>query len=415
MRRHRPRLESLALLAATSAVIAGPVTTVPWDGHTGAVTFTFDDGCPTHLTNVIPALDKRGIPGTFFLSGAPASPQKAQWIAAARRGHELGNHTSTHANLSGLDSTTISTEILDQARALRSLDPSVEALTLAYPYCATNTLVDSIAAQENLISRTCGGSARFAWGTRPRNWMQATSLIVQDSASGLDALAGIDAVTSTNSWLVTLNHGVGGDWLPAPTASVEAMFDRAIAKGAWIATYQQVAAYWRASAVMDTARAVVDASGWSLSWRLPWKRSPREVLLRVRFDSTVFGKDFVVAQDGHGVSPESDGSFRIDFLKGTLRVERSLSSSTTPRGDRVRFGLERRGGVLELRDTPPEAAGYRIVGLDGQILAQGRIVARGASATLPVGGGLVAVASLVAEDGTSIASRLLPPAFAPGR
>lgn len=415
MRRHRPRLESLALLAATSAVIAGPVTTVPWDGHTGAVTFTFDDGCPTHLTNVIPALDKRGIPGTFFLSGAPASPQKAQWIAAARRGHELGNHTSTHANLSGLDSTTISTEILDQARALRSLDPSVEALTLAYPYCATNTLVDSIAAQENLISRTCGGAARFAWGTRPRNWMQATSLIVQDSASGLDALAGIDAVTSTNSWLVTLNHGVGGDWLPAPTASVEAMFDRAIAKGAWIATYQQVAAYWRASAVMDTARAVVDASGWSLSWRLPWKRSPREVVLRVRFDSTVFGKEFAVAQDGRGVSAESDGSFRIDFLKGALRVNRLPASTSTRSGDRVRFGLVRRDGVVELRNTPPEAAGYRIVGLDGQILAQGRIGARGASATLPVGCGLLAVASLVTEDGTSIASRLLPPAFARGR
>ena len=73
-----PRRHSIlpsSLLLSVAVVSAGPVTTVPWDGHKGAVTFTFDDGCPTHLTNVIPALVKRGIPGTFFVSGPLSSPQ----------------------------------------------------------------------------------------------------------------------------------------------------------------------------------------------------------------------------------------------------------------------------------------------------------------------------------------------------
>jgi len=401
----------LSTLVSATATSAGPVATVPWDGHKGAVTFTFDDGCPTHLTNVIPALDKRGIVGTFFLPGSSLQSQRAQWIAAARRGHELGNHTSTHSNLTSLDSAGIVLEILDHAANLRAMDSSVEALTLAYPYCATDALIDDIAGRENLISRTCGGTARFPWATKPWNWMEATSLIVQDSATGLDALAGIDAVTSSSSWLVTLNHGVGGDWLSAPTPVVEAMFDRAIAKGAWIGTYQQVAAYWRASATMDTTRATADAAGWSVSWQLPWKRSPRKVALRVRFDSTVFGKEFAVLQAGTGITPESDGSFRIDFLRGALRVNRSLSSSATRADGAPRFRLFRRDGRIELRDLPPEASGYRLSGLDGQVLSQGRIVPAGGAAGLAAPGADAAVVTLRAEDGTILASRLAPPAF----
>jgi hypothetical protein len=241
--------------------------------------------------------------------------------------------------------------------------------------------------------------------------MEATSLIVQDSATGLDALAGIDAVTSGNSWLVTLNHGVGGDWLSTPTSVVVAMFDRAIAKGAWIGTYQDVAAYWKASAVMDTTRAVPDATGWRLSWQLPWKRSPRTIVLRVRFDSTVFGKDFAVAQGGHGVYPESDGSFRIDFLKGALRVERSLSSSAQ-RSSAIRpFALSRRGAQIELRSPPLGTALYSLTDFDGRSVARGHIATRGGLTTISCGNPQALVVTLRSERGTLLASGMIPPAL----
>jgi len=39
----------------------------PWNGYKGAVSFTFDDGDPSHQSVAIPELDKRKIHGTFFL------------------------------------------------------------------------------------------------------------------------------------------------------------------------------------------------------------------------------------------------------------------------------------------------------------------------------------------------------------
>lgn len=75
-----------------------PEEKLPWRGQQAAVVLTYDDGLHTHLDRVIPALDDRGLVGTFYLPGnAPTLPSKIdEWRQAARRGHELGNHTLFH-------------------------------------------------------------------------------------------------------------------------------------------------------------------------------------------------------------------------------------------------------------------------------------------------------------------------------
>lgn len=335
----------IALFSLLGTALAGPVKTVPWNGKAGAVSFTFDDNCASQIQYVLPSLKKRGINATFFVTGG-FTGAKASWIQAALDGNELGNHTVSHNDLSSLDSADLVKEIVGQAEALRALDPSVEAVTLAYPYCNANALVDRITDRENIIARTCGGSAQFPWTSKPSNWMRMTSFIVQDTASVAEALAGIDKAAANGNWFVTLDHGVGGDWMAITSGQADAMFDRAIARKAWIAPYQTVAAYWRAAQVMDTVTAKASATGWTLSWVSPHPKMPRQVELRIQLDSTVFGVSPAVSQNGVGIAREADGSYVIDFMQKSLQVAKSSSTGIGGAKALLRSSRARKGPKL---------------------------------------------------------------------
>ncbi|HNY30699.1 MAG TPA: polysaccharide deacetylase family protein [Fibrobacteria bacterium] len=373
-----------ALLGLSATGWSGAVTTVPWNGHKGAITFTFDDGCSTHLTNVLPALKDRKLTATFFLIGnSDFSSRKEQWKAAALEGHELANHTTLHDDPRSLDSAKIATEIGDQAKALRAVDPAVEAVTLAYPYCGTNDMVNRIADRENIIARTCGGSGLFAWNSVPSEWMSMTSFILQDDASVPDALKQIDKAASDNSWLVTLNHGIGGDWNFIGTTQAISMFDRAVASKAWVATYQTVAAYWRASKTMDTVKASPFSAGWDLRWTSPHPRMPRSVKLRVKLDTNVFRSSPNVTQDGTPIAREADGSYVIEFMKLALNVFKS--SSATPRRSHPHQPTVVRSnnlGEWHLEGIEDGVYSYALLQADGTRIGEGNLVARGRSATV---------------------------------
>lgn len=360
------------LLLSGICVAASHVSTVPWNGHRGAVTFTFDDAYVSQLKYVVPALDKRGIHATFFMIGSSWGANRDAWIKISRNGHELGNHTLTHASLGGLDSAGVEKEISGMADTLRAADSSIQAVTLAYPYCATSDLIDRIADRQNIVARICGWDPRWnprsTWGGPPTKWMEANSIGITDTATVRAALTEIDRADSARSWLVTLNHGImDNSYGPISDTAVESMFDRALSRDLWIGTYMEVAAYWRASAVMDAARATTVSDGWTLAWKSPHPRMPRSVPLRVRLDSATFGKSFSVWQDGKAIAPAADGSFVIDFMKLSLRV------STSP------VGVERREPTRAvLRRT---TSGLVVEGLEPGIwradlvLPSGRIVA----------------------------------------
>lgn len=62
------------------------------------ISLTFDDALEQHLDHAIPILDKHGLRATFYthLSARSLSARFEDWRAAARIGHELGNHTIFH-------------------------------------------------------------------------------------------------------------------------------------------------------------------------------------------------------------------------------------------------------------------------------------------------------------------------------
>jgi peptidoglycan-N-acetylglucosamine deacetylase len=76
------------------------------------IALTFDDGPnPAYTPQLLSLLERHRVPATFFLVGrfARACPELVREIAD--RGHNIGNHTDTHANLTFLPAWRIADEL----------------------------------------------------------------------------------------------------------------------------------------------------------------------------------------------------------------------------------------------------------------------------------------------------------------
>lgn len=67
-------------------------------GAKAAISLSYDDALNSQLDHAIPALNKHGLKGTFYLQlSSPTIDQRLpEWRAAAKRGHELANHSLFH-------------------------------------------------------------------------------------------------------------------------------------------------------------------------------------------------------------------------------------------------------------------------------------------------------------------------------
>lgn len=149
---------ALMLLTGLLGPLAAPVFAQPaalWNNKQCAVVLTYDDAIDVDLDHVVPALDSVGLRGTFYLIGASPVVTKrlSEWRAAARRGHELGNHALFHpcdGSLPGrsfvspdhdLSKYTIGRAV-DEIRANNTLLTAIDGKTtrtFAYP-CGDRTI-----------------------------------------------------------------------------------------------------------------------------------------------------------------------------------------------------------------------------------------------------------------------------------
>ena len=97
----RPHLSHVlvALCLATATLAHAADAPFAWPhGEKAAVSLAYDDAIDSQLDNAIPALDRAGLKGSFYLTLANPSLRNRLdgWRAAAAHGHELGNHTLFH-------------------------------------------------------------------------------------------------------------------------------------------------------------------------------------------------------------------------------------------------------------------------------------------------------------------------------
>ena len=143
-------LTFLSLLVVCSGKSFAAHMITPWpENKKGAVSLTFDDGYPSQFILGVPALDARGLKGSFYIitawAGKPLSADRwNSWKNVANSGHEIGSHTVSHPYLTSLSPTQVENELAVSKATIDAQIISQKCLTVIYPYGDFNSDVVSI-------------------------------------------------------------------------------------------------------------------------------------------------------------------------------------------------------------------------------------------------------------------------------
>ena len=176
MGRNRLRGTGFGLLAACFLFVMAPGAgeqTTPAAGE-GAVempmvALTFDDGPRrSTTTQLLDGLAQRKVPATFFVVGSRVKGNEELLQRMVREGHQIGMHTYSHTQLTGLSSAQIACEIQQGRQALtQALGPG--DYWLRPPFGLVNSCV-----------KACADSPIILWSVDPEDWRDSDTQRIVD-------------------------------------------------------------------------------------------------------------------------------------------------------------------------------------------------------------------------------------------
>ncbi|HEY0064707.1 MAG TPA: polysaccharide deacetylase family protein [Telluria sp.] len=218
-------------------------TAFAWPGGArAAVSLAYDDALDSQLDNAIPALDKAGLRASFYLqlSNPTVNKRLEAWRAAAKRGHELGNHTlfhqcssagagrswvEKHRDLATTSVQQMKDQILLANTMLYAIDGRRER-TLTLP-CG-----DLLAAGKPYLPEVVSefvavkaGSTTTAAASMDQINPGAVPVIVPVGASGKELIALVEAAGAKGTMINFTFHGIGGDYLEVSTEAHQQLID----------------------------------------------------------------------------------------------------------------------------------------------------------------------------------------------
>lgn len=200
------------------AQVAAPYEVATWQGfRTCAVSYTFDDGCAGQFSKAIPIFDEFGYKLTMFTVSGWSGGNWNKLQQAANNGHEIANHTATHADFSTIDAEAQEKELTTSNDLINSKVTGQQALTMAYPYCKKGN--DALHKKYFIAARGCQGTIE---GKTPADFMNVSSVIC-GSQGAIKTSAHFktqaNSAIQKKGWLVYLLHGVDNDNGYSPTSS----------------------------------------------------------------------------------------------------------------------------------------------------------------------------------------------------
>lgn len=180
----------------------------------GRVSLTFDDGWMSFFTHARPVLNSAGLKATAYINSEPVQSSFDSYMLAGELqaikadGHDIGGHTTTHANLT-LPTTNLVTEINDNKAYLESLNLSPLS-SLAYPYGAYNQDVKDAALAANYLgARSVDEGYNFTTAlTNPDEKFALKIQHVTNLTSTTTIRAWIDEAVANKTWLILMFHEI---------------------------------------------------------------------------------------------------------------------------------------------------------------------------------------------------------------
>ena len=164
------------------------------------IALTFDDGPHPKITHdILDVLKKHGIKATFFVIGENIDHYEGALKRAINEGHEIGNHTNSHAILSSIDKEKIEYEIKECERKIK--DKTGYESKLIRPPCG---LYD-----DKLLKLAISNDYKIIlWNVDTHDWAHKSSQCiietVDKNVKGGDIILFHDYISGKNNNIVAL-------------------------------------------------------------------------------------------------------------------------------------------------------------------------------------------------------------------
>lgn len=157
----------------------------PPENHDKYVALTFDDGPDPDVTpRILETLEQYDAKATFFMLGIQAEYYPKQAAMVADKGHEIANHSNSHADLSTLSTDQIAKEIAETNTKIEQATGKKPTL-FRPPYGSYNDEVRQVADQHGL-SIILWSVDSLDWKSRNENAIYST--IMEDVEVGSNIL-----------------------------------------------------------------------------------------------------------------------------------------------------------------------------------------------------------------------------------
>ncbi|GFE60844.1 LamG-like jellyroll fold domain-containing protein, partial [Geobacter sp. AOG2] len=224
---------------ATPHAAHGASSVAKWKGgKSGAISLTFDDACPSQISLGIPALNARGLNGTFFVVTDWVVSWDA-WKNASNLGHEIASHTVTHHKLGELSLSQAQEELAGSKAIIEAQIPAKKCLSLSYPFGDANDQVKAMA--QPLYSAARGVFCQI--NNEPYDMYNLGACSPDD---GVNVNQQADAAEQQGGWLIFFVHSLAGgtdcygNW---QIGDLTGFLDYLGTKNLWVGTMGDVAKY----------------------------------------------------------------------------------------------------------------------------------------------------------------------------
>ena len=178
-----------------------------WSGwRKSAVSFTFDDGAPSHVSDGAPLFDEFGYKATYYLV-CNWNPDWEGFQTLADNGHEIGSHSNSHGqNMSGEEASS-------KANINGMIKQKYGCISVAYPNCNVPEKPENV-LKHYVCGRICNGSWQSISDTMdkdgPSDWTKVPSLMTGSESSvkeAADFITILQDVIDNQQWVCFLTHG----------------------------------------------------------------------------------------------------------------------------------------------------------------------------------------------------------------
>ena len=233
-------LPTALLMASVFAHAAEHSSAVKWpDGRKAAFYLSFDDGCPSQITNVFPRLEKHRVPGTFYVCPQWDIFRKHEGAWATNSEYVvLGNHTFTHGRYKTPAEFERDVAACNDAirrvgadrRWPRTIAFGVPGAESVHQLCEiTDEELAAVYARNHLVERL------------PWNGYPVTCRTIPEMEAYVDGVIASGGVGHLDF------HGVGGDWLDPGLEYFDAVMRKldACRGDLWLATFAEIHEYMK--------------------------------------------------------------------------------------------------------------------------------------------------------------------------